>query len=204
MLGTYATLFPERVNLMVLDGNDDADVDITQNAEDIAKSMHQRITYFVSVCSEETFNTDGPATKCGIDDPSGCITGLGQFIKENYADFDVLFTNEYSKSEVVRMVLKQLYSLVGQPDEYDNLCGIPKSAYAVEDFQALPMFETTDEIVADDDNCGEESKSQPTRDCVYNFPEYNDIISMGAIPQNLVTAQVSSLCISCVSNYHKP
>lgn len=109
------------------------------------------------------------------------------------------------------MVLKQLYSLVGQPDEYDNLCGIPNSASAVTDFQALPMFETTDEIVADvdDDNCGEESKSQPTGygydpdvKCVYGFPEYNNIV--GAIPQNLVTAQVSSLCISCVSNYHKP
>ena len=102
-------------------------------------------------------------------------------------------------------------SLVGQPDEYDNLCGIPNSASAVTDFQALPMFETTDEIVADvdDDNCGEESKSQPTGygydpdvKCVYGFPEYNNIV--GAIPQNLVTAQVSSLCISCVSNYHKP
>eukprot|EP01082_Thalassiosira_pseudonana_P002734 g3505.t1 g3505 contig12:2208116-2209547(+) len=47
VMGLYATIFSDKVNLMVLDGNDDPNVDIVSNAIDIARSMDQRIDFLL-------------------------------------------------------------------------------------------------------------------------------------------------------------
>ena len=50
VMGLYATLFPEHVNLMVLDGNDDPNSDLLLNVEDVARSLNDRIDYAIYSC----------------------------------------------------------------------------------------------------------------------------------------------------------
>ncbi len=79
VMGSYATVFPSNVNLLVLDGNDDPNVDIVENTVDVARSANQRIDFFMSSC--EMF----PDT-CPVDNMRECINELNFILKENSDD----------------------------------------------------------------------------------------------------------------------
>ena len=49
-MGTYATVFPLNVNLMVLDSNMPPNYDVAQFSEDKARSTNARIDYFIASC----------------------------------------------------------------------------------------------------------------------------------------------------------
>ena len=50
VMGTYATVFPLNVNLMVLDSNMPPNYDVAQFSEDKARSTNARIDYFIASC----------------------------------------------------------------------------------------------------------------------------------------------------------
>ena len=61
VMGTYATIFPKKTNLMVLDSNTDPGSDFRESAEDDVRSANQRFDYFIATCE---FGNQ----QCGVDD----------------------------------------------------------------------------------------------------------------------------------------
>lgn len=63
-----ATVFPDNLNLMVLDGNVDTDVDIISRTVDDVRSNSDRLDYFIASCE---FGNE----HCGTTDVRTCING---------------------------------------------------------------------------------------------------------------------------------
>ena len=49
-MGTYATIFSDKVKLMILDGSVDPNSDIISRELDDARSKQQRLDYFIASC----------------------------------------------------------------------------------------------------------------------------------------------------------
>ena len=156
---------------MVLDGSADPNTDIENYSFDVAKSLHQRITYFISACSEE---------KCGVKDASTCVKDLKNLVYSG--SFDV-------PSDAMRKILHELYKNTGEAApalcgyaEHKNITGLIQ--WYMENIpgqqQALVNLE-------EDSNAA----SKPTHGCdygpVYGNPDYCNLV--GGIPQRLIYAQ---------------
>lgn len=63
-----ATVFPDNVNLMVLDGNVDTGVDIVSRTVDDVRASSERLDYFIASC-------DFGNEHCGTSDVRTCING---------------------------------------------------------------------------------------------------------------------------------
>lgn len=176
-MSMYATIFPDNVKYMVLVGNDDPNADIEENAFDIAKSMHQRITYFISACSED---------KCGVPDASACVMGLKNLVYSLGDELDM------SAPEVMRNVLTELYRDTG--NAAPELCGYAEDEDVdgfKEWYKSLFKGQETANIAGVTN-----PESQPTRGCdnghnivIYGNEDYCEIEDKGSIAQNLVVAQ---------------
>lgn len=68
VMGVYATMFAENVNLMVLDGSVDPNSDIVSRTIDDVRSKQERLDYFIASC--EFGNV-----QCGTFDVRSCING---------------------------------------------------------------------------------------------------------------------------------
>jgi pimeloyl-ACP methyl ester carboxylesterase len=69
VMGVYATVFPNNVNLMVLDGSVDPNSDIISRTMDDARSKQERLDYFIASCE---FGNQ----QCGSTDVRSCINDL--------------------------------------------------------------------------------------------------------------------------------
>jgi len=75
VMGTYTSIFPDNVNLMVLDGSAPPNYDILQASEDTARSTNQRIDYFIASCEF--------GTECGVKDMRACVSNLNNVLQDN-------------------------------------------------------------------------------------------------------------------------
>ena len=78
VFGTYATVFPRNINLMVLDGNQSPRSELFENFNDKARVMNNRIDYFIASCE---FTEGG----CKVDLRT-CLTNLDGVLRENSED----------------------------------------------------------------------------------------------------------------------
>lgn len=78
VFGTYATVFPRNINLMVLDGNQSPRSELFENYNDKALVMNNRIDYFIASCE---FTEGG----CKVDLRT-CLTNLDGVLRENSED----------------------------------------------------------------------------------------------------------------------
>ena len=72
-MGSYATVFSDNVNLMVLDGSVDPNTDIVSRTMDDARSKQQRLDYFIASC--EFGNV-----QCGVPDVRTCINDVNMIV----------------------------------------------------------------------------------------------------------------------------
>ena len=73
VMGTYATIFSDNVNLMVLDGSVDPNSDIISREMDDARSKQQRLDYFIASC--EFGNS-----QCGDIDVRSCLNDVSRMV----------------------------------------------------------------------------------------------------------------------------
>lgn len=78
VMGTYATVFPNHVNLLVLDGSTCPDNDIVDWIDVLARSMNQRIDYFIASCEF--------GTQCGRKNMRSCVNKLNNLLQGNAKD----------------------------------------------------------------------------------------------------------------------
>lgn len=164
VMGTYATIFPSSVNLMVLDGNDDPGSDLVSNAEDIARSINQRIGFFVASCEF--------SKSCPVDNVSGCLTDLANLVREN------------GYSNIMRFLITLLYQRI---DRAKEVCD------AAADGDVATLVGLLDDILPDEarkrqSDTSTNTPSKPTAaDDDYPFPNYSSLQS--GLAQNMVTSQ---------------
>ena len=163
VMGTFATMFPGYVNLMVLDGNDDSGSDITVNIKDIAESNNYRIDYLTYSCTLLEIESPGA---CPIEDLRKCITQVAAEV----SDEDVLF---YVLNIVAADVQTgaELCAAV-DADDFEEVESIINAFYGdLSDAKKRQPDETVD------------TPSKPTTAASYTYQEF------GSIAQDMVTAQ---------------
>jgi len=122
VVGTYSTIFPHHVHLVVLDGSTLPFPDVHENSEDRARSANQRIDYFTVSSCEFVEGT------CGVNDMRGCLKDLDNIIQSNKE----VIQKQYGASPTAAfmMVIDTLFDHV---DKVANVCSAAKS----EDFAAI-------------------------------------------------------------------
>jgi len=111
VFGTYTTIFPDNVNLMVLDGSVIPNYDIAQASEDYARSANQRIDYFIASCEF--------GSECGVKDMRACVSKLNNVLRDNQIrDY---IQNRYDVSVYLFMVVI-IQKLVGHYELAPGIC----------------------------------------------------------------------------------
>lgn len=77
VMGTYATVFSENVNLLVLDGNVDPNSDIVSRELDDARSKQQRLDFFIASCEFGNDQCRGVDARTCLNDVSRMVDWLG-------------------------------------------------------------------------------------------------------------------------------
>lgn len=108
VMGSYATVFPKNINLLVLDGNDDPNVDIVENTVDLARSTNQRIDFFISSC-------DMFPDTCPVDNMRQCINELNFILKENSDDIFYTFGIDNPSNLMFNLIKLMFADFSGTP-----------------------------------------------------------------------------------------
>eukprot|EP00986_Skeletonema_menzelii_P009736 scaffold4513_cov133-Skeletonema_menzelii.AAC.1 len=172
VFGTYATMFPANVHLMVLDGSINPVSDIVVFSEDQARSLNQRIDYFIAGCE---FG-DG----CVVDDVSQCVRDLHDVMIANKEVVKKEFAIEkYGRPASTRRIFSDILNELSENvDKIPAVC----SAASQKDFDKLnkfiqqwlqnqsrvidsSFFNIPDEVVSSWD-----SESKPTINAKNSFP----------------------------------
>jgi len=83
VMGLFATIFPDYVNLMVLDANVDPGSDIVKMTETNVESMNQRIDYIIYSCNLLEYQSPG---SCPIRDFRACFNDVQEMLNERGKD----------------------------------------------------------------------------------------------------------------------
>ena len=81
VMGIYSTMFPEKVNLMVLDGSVDTESDIVSRTRDDIRAKSDRLDYFIASCE---FGNK----QCGTSDVRTCINNLNRMVDKIGDDYE--------------------------------------------------------------------------------------------------------------------
>ena len=111
VMGTYTTIFPKHVNLMVLDGNMLPNYDIVEFSDGLARSTNHRIDYFIATC--EMGNT-----QCGVSDMGDCVNSLYDIISDN-RDY---ISGKYGISNMSVMMIHIITNLFGNYNLVPDIC----------------------------------------------------------------------------------
>lgn len=127
VMGTYATVFPSSVNLMILDGSVDPESDIVSRTMDDARSKQQRLDYFIASC--EFGNS-----QCGVKDMRSCVNDINRLVtdmRDDVADYLDPFSDflkmfgfgDYlmSKGFLMNLIIQLLF---GAYDQAETICNI--------------------------------------------------------------------------------
>ena len=182
VMATYATMFPNNVELFVLDGSMSPGSDINHFATIVAQGQQQRLDYLIYSCDL--------SDDCPVDDMESCITATNNLLREqvtyNHMEaeamnlfLNVLFTEPEEKAE-------ELCSAAASGD-VDKITAILTSAKDEQDSVANnQQGNTTDDST--DEDVGLMSDSQPT---MWDRDNTTYLMLMGSGFQ-IPTSQVSS------------
>ncbi|EJK75644.1 hypothetical protein THAOC_02626 [Thalassiosira oceanica] len=209
VMGTYATVFPNNVNLMILDANVDPGSDIVSRTVDDARAKQQRLDYFIASCE---FGNG----QCGGDrDMRTCVNNVNEMVDAVSEQFDSfltpfaslfeLFGIRIGKSMIMAIVLELLFSVY---EEVEFVCDIAADG-AVESFWTWLMDKFTIEnsnpmvslIAATNttnitDLYPMDSESKPTSGFAtpdFPFKDYTIFAEVTSVCQDMITAQDMSL-----------
>jgi pimeloyl-ACP methyl ester carboxylesterase len=122
VMGVYATVFPNNVNLMVLDGSVDPNSDIISRTMDDARSKQERLDYFIASCE---FGNE----QCGSTDVRSCINDLNRMVDrlgDQYESWIAPFQGILEMLGVMAnkaMVMNMIISVVfGAYKDMESLC----------------------------------------------------------------------------------
>jgi len=162
VMGTYTTIFPDNVNLMVLDGSIPPNYDIVQASEDTARSTNQRIDYFIATCE---FGND----KCGVKDMRACVNKLNNILQDKRD-----YIQEKYGAPVYELMLDIIQNLFGHYELAPGICSaaqendIEKLEELLEKLLTSPATELKSSFIQDMPEV--DSDSKPTTDDNPDWP----------------------------------
>ncbi len=183
-MGTYATVFPKHVNLLVLDGNTCPDNDIVDWIEVLARSMNQRIDYFIASCEF--------GTQCGRTNMRSCVNKLNNLVQANAKDLMDTLT--------VSPGMAMLFStIIVFSDEQmtTTLCDIAEDEDYTRFKELLQaLIEPEDVVLKSLEDPDVDSDSKPTSNILYYpqskenwpFPDYK-LKALGSVCQDMIFGQ---------------
>jgi pimeloyl-ACP methyl ester carboxylesterase len=192
VMATYATMFPNNVELFVLDGSVSPGSDIFHLATIIGQGQQQRLDYLIYSCD----NRDD----CPVDDLESCITATNNLLREQVT---------YNHTERDEMALF-LYVLFTEPEEKaEELCSAAASGNIDKITTILTAAKDEQDSAANgqqgnttDDSTDEEvllmSDSQPT---LWNEDNITYMMLMEAPPSGFGIAQGQVSSTSRDPNY---
>ncbi|EJK49871.1 hypothetical protein THAOC_31214 [Thalassiosira oceanica] len=146
VIGTYVTVFPDNMNLMVLDGCQYPVSDLIPNALDDAEGINKRIDFFVASCE---MNGGG---HCGVSDLGTCLKDLHQLIGDNAEDLED-FAKDRGFDPTPDLFLDMVDELMSDLEKIPEFCVVAAS----KDVDALK------ELFPEDDNEDEEDEDSPDK-----------------------------------------
>ena len=110
VMATYATMFPNNVELFVLDGSVSPGSDIFHFATIVAQGQQQRLDYLIYSCDV--------SDDCPVDDMESCITATNNLLREQV-------TYNHMETKVMNLFLNVLFT---EPEEKaEELCSAAAS-----------------------------------------------------------------------------
>ena len=110
VMGTYSTIFPLNVNLLVLDGNaSPGEYDVAKFSTEMARSTNSRIDYFIASCEM--------GNMCAVNDMEDCVNNINTLL-ENHQDY-VMGRYGYPANQVIMFMITGLF---GNYDLTPDVC----------------------------------------------------------------------------------
>mmetsp|Transcript_29226 Transcript_29226/g.53426 ORF Transcript_29226/g.53426 Transcript_29226/m.53426 type:complete len:648 (+) Transcript_29226:162-2105(+) len=129
VMGTYATVFSDNVNLMVLDGNVDPNTDIESRTMDDARSKQQRLDYFIASCEFGNVQCAVPDLRQCINDVNRLVDWTGDEFQDWLAPFkgrlEILGLPIFANENFMMTIIIEV--LFGAYNEISALCGAAKA-----------------------------------------------------------------------------
>jgi len=185
VFGTYTTIFPDNVRLMVLDGSVIPNYDILQFSEDAARSTNQRIDYFIASCEMGNKN-------CGVKDMRVCVNNLNNVLRDNQDMIQDKYEDEFGNYlPIYKLMQKIIQGMFGHYELAPGICSAAKE----NDFGQLEKFlgkllleprELKSAFVQDMRELDSESKPTSGENPDWPFPRYEELSSRST---NIVNGQ---------------
>jgi len=126
VMGSYATIYSDNVNLMVLDGSVDPNSDIVSRSRDDARSKQQRLDYFIASCEFGNVQCPVPNIRSCINDVNDMVKHIGDewetWLKPIQGLLEMIGIN--ANSSVVMLIIVQV--LFSAYDDMKVLCEVSK------------------------------------------------------------------------------
>ena len=209
VMGVYATVFPDNVNLMILDGSVDPNSDIISRTLDDVRSKQDRLDYFLASCEFGNEQCGAPDVRTCINDVSRMADRIGDEYETWIAPFKSVLEIlgiPANKAMVMNMVIsivftayesvESLCNYVANDDEtsvsewiMDNLIGNGASQFELQS-QRFDVLNVTrgEDVYFFDYN----SESKPTSgqhpESNWPFEGYGNVTRF-SLCQDLMTAQ---------------
>jgi len=188
VMGTYTTIFPGNVNLMVLDGSVIPNYDIFQASEDDARSPNQRIDYFIASCEF--------GTECGVKDMRACVSNLNNVLQDNKDYIQETYKDLVPAYELMLDIIQNLF---GHYELAPGICSaaqdndIEKLEVLLDKLFTSPATELNLKSSFIQDMPEEDSESKPTTDDNPDWPPGYKELSSGVT--DIVNGQTCHLAL---------
>lgn len=209
-MGTYATIFSDKVNLMILDGSVDPNSDIVSREMDDARSKQQRLDYFIASCEFGNGQCRDIDVRTCLNDVSRMVGWLGDEAGDWLAPVRALlefFGMQSGKNFVMTVLISMIWSDFHQfsrvcnyaaKDDYGNMMdwflamilGSEKLEYDI----SLPFLNITqgDTTYSFEYNTESKPTSSEHASSDWPFEGYGELAYFTSVAQDMITAQGSS------------
>jgi pimeloyl-ACP methyl ester carboxylesterase len=207
VMGTYATVFSDKVNLMILDGSVDPNSDIVSRELDDARSKQQRLDYFIASCEFGNGQCGDTDVRTCLNDVSRMVDWLGDEVGDWLAPVRALLEFlglQSGKNFAMTMLISILWSDFSQfsrvckyaaKDDYgdfvDWLMAMLLGGTEYEHDLSLPILNIT--MDGTDYSFEYNTPSKPTSsehpDSDWPFKGYGKLAAWTSVTQDMITAQ---------------
>mmetsp|Transcript_17538 Transcript_17538/g.38236 ORF Transcript_17538/g.38236 Transcript_17538/m.38236 type:complete len:650 (+) Transcript_17538:164-2113(+) len=211
VMGSYATVFSDNVNLMVLDGSVDPNSDIVSRTKDDVRSKQQRLDYFIASCEFGNVQCGAPDVRQCINDVNRLVDWAGDEFEDWLSPFkdllEIFGLRMYANKGIVMMILIQV--IFGAYNQMSALCDAAKAddigsfkdwifnnlfgdnVLELEMTTNFPILNITQDNVTHYFEYNSESKptSGQSPESDWPFQGYGQMAGVSSVCQDMITAQ---------------
>jgi pimeloyl-ACP methyl ester carboxylesterase len=187
VMGTYATMFGDKVDKLILDANVDPTSDLMEFSKAVGIGQETRIDYLIYSC--EVRNWPNTVGSCPVNDMRGCVNDLN----------DVISIYPFATAQrtfILQLFLEALYTDDKMASEICNAAAAVDVGKLTEVFGAL--IDTRDYLQSTNAKSASANSTMQLNECgsqptsannVCGIPDYRFLMEKATIPQAMVFGQ---------------